>query len=119
MNPKKKIDIVIIGAGISGLTCARELSKHSNEINLTILEATDRIGGRIKSVISKDGLALELGAEHIHGPKGNPVFNFAYEKGIVRDVSSRQGIYFTCYVNLFWTSIPFMEHYSVKTQLFI
>ncbi|XP_057296453.1 peroxisomal N(1)-acetyl-spermine/spermidine oxidase-like [Hydractinia symbiolongicarpus] len=93
MNPKKKIDIVIIGAGISGLTCARELSKHSNEINLTILESTDRIGGRVKSIISKDGIALELGAEHIHGPKGNPVFNFAYEKGIVRDVSSRQGAF--------------------------
>lgn len=47
---------IIIGAGLSGLTAARELLKHQ-EKDVIILESRDRIGGRI---YTKD--AIELGA---------------------------------------------------------
>ncbi|XP_066927512.1 peroxisomal N(1)-acetyl-spermine/spermidine oxidase-like [Clytia hemisphaerica] len=78
-----KKSVVIIGAGICGLACARELSKFEETIDLSVLEASDRIGGRIRSVVTQDGVSLELGAHYIHGTVGNPVFDFAVEKGIV------------------------------------
>jgi monoamine oxidase len=39
-------DIIIVGAGITGLSAARYLSKHHPEIKFKILEARDRVGGR-------------------------------------------------------------------------
>jgi len=58
--------VVIIGAGAAGLTCAADLGR--NGFAVTILEARDRIGGRIFSQ-PVHGLAapVELGAEFIHG----------------------------------------------------
>ena len=58
--------IIIIGAGASGLSAARTLSKTGKQV--TVLEARDRIGGRIFT--SADGgfsLPIENGAEFIHG----------------------------------------------------
>ena len=75
--------VVIVGAGIAGLTCARELSKYKKHLNVTILEASDRIGGRIKSTKTKDGTTIEMGAEFIHGTVENPIFDYAVEKGII------------------------------------
>lgn len=62
-------DTIIIGAGISGLSCASRLFetpyyKQSNR--LLILEARDRIGGRISSV-KVNGARLDTGANWIHG----------------------------------------------------
>lgn len=59
-------EIIIIGAGASGLMAARELSRAGKKVR--ILEAQDRIGGRIKT-LSEEGFSapVELGAEFIHG----------------------------------------------------
>ena len=61
-----KFDVAIIGAGAAGLAAARDLSGAGKRI--CILEARDRIGGRIDTR-RIDGVALpiELGAEFIHG----------------------------------------------------
>lgn len=53
-------DIIIIGAGLSGLTLGYLLSKHGKSIK--ILESSNRIGGRIQTVMGKLGTPLELGA---------------------------------------------------------
>ena len=59
-------DILIIGAGASGLMAARELVKTDRKV--TILEARDRCGGRIHTLNHKLFLkTAELGAEFIHG----------------------------------------------------
>ena len=67
MTKKNEIhDCIIIGAGMSGLACARELFNEGRDI--VLLEARDRIGGR--TFTKKDptsNLAIELGAEFIHG----------------------------------------------------
>jgi tryptophan 2-monooxygenase len=54
--------IAVIGAGVAGLTVARELYRCGYQ-NIDIYEATDRIGGRTYSIPSPDGLTtFELGA---------------------------------------------------------
>jgi monoamine oxidase len=62
-------DTIIIGAGMSGLACASRLLEHPSyrtEKNLLVLEARDRIGGRIESV-HLNGSRLDTGANWIHG----------------------------------------------------
>lgn len=46
-------DVVIIGAGISGLTAAYNLKKKFKNIKILILEAKDRVGGRTKTIEMK------------------------------------------------------------------
>ncbi len=59
------IDVLVLGAGVAGLTAARALSGAG--LQVTILEARDRIGGRL-STVREDGRAVaELGAEFVHG----------------------------------------------------
>ena len=59
-------DIIIVGAGASGIACAQQLSLQG--VNFKLLEARPRLGGRIYSVVEQ-GMAtgFELGAEFIHG----------------------------------------------------
>lgn len=60
------MDIVIIGAGASGLVAARELSKKGKKV--IIVEARGRAGGRIHTLNDKRfDLPVETGAEFIHG----------------------------------------------------
>ena len=59
-------DVIIIGAGAAGLAAARDLSGSGKSI--VILEARQRIGGRIFTLHEANlPLPIELGAEFIHG----------------------------------------------------
>jgi monoamine oxidase len=58
-------DVIIIGAGVAGLFAASELA--GSGMSVTIVEARDRIGGRIYSIPGPQHYAIELGAEFIHG----------------------------------------------------
>jgi monoamine oxidase len=61
-----RFDIIIIGAGAAGLAAARDLSGAGRSV--AILEARQRIGGRIWTIHTSDlPLPIELGAEFIHG----------------------------------------------------
>ena len=53
--------IVVIGAGMAGLTAARRLSQGDHR--LTVLEARDRVGGRVLSTTLENGAVVELGGE--------------------------------------------------------
>ena len=60
------VDVVVVGAGVAGLAAARRLTEHG--VRVTVLEARDRIGGRISTVRdSRAPVPIELGAEFIHG----------------------------------------------------
>lgn len=66
MEVNNHYDILIIGAGAAGLMAANELCKAGKKV--AIIEARDRIGGRVHTVENPDfSLPAELGAEFIHG----------------------------------------------------
>jgi monoamine oxidase len=60
--------IIIIGAGVSGLTIASGLSQQ----DFLILEARDRIGGRVYT----NDKNMDMGAAWIHGSENNPLNKF-------------------------------------------
>ncbi len=55
--------IVVVGAGIAGLTAALRLSEGGFDV--TVLEARDRVGGRLLSVKLDNGAVVEMGGEWI------------------------------------------------------
>lgn len=59
--------VIIIGAGLAGLTAGHILGKTG--IDYTILEASQVVGGRIRSLEGFADFPIELGAEEIHGRK--------------------------------------------------
>lgn len=58
-------DVLVLGAGMAGVTVARELARAGLEV--VVVEARDRIGGRIRSIRDFCGGAVEAGAEFVHG----------------------------------------------------
>lgn len=50
--------VLIVGAGLAGLTCARHL--HRQQIDVTLLEASNDVGGRVRSDVV-DGYILDRG----------------------------------------------------------
>lgn len=72
--------IIVIGAGASGIAAANEL--HYAGHTVIVLEARDRIGGRVWTDTRLDNTPLDLGASWIHGITGNPIWNLAQEYGI-------------------------------------
>jgi monoamine oxidase len=95
MQPEETIDVVIIGAGAAGLAAWREL--HSAGLNPVVLEARNRIGGRILTDRSADSL-VELGAEFVHG-KPPAIWSIlekarleVLESSGTRMVSSKEGL---------------------------
>jgi polyamine oxidase len=70
--------VVVIGAGMAGLAAARQLADAG--VNVTVLEARERIGGRMWTDTSL-GMPIDLGAAWIHGTKGNPLVALANQAG--------------------------------------
>lgn len=74
-----QFDTIVIGAGVSGLTAARQLHRAGQRV--VVLEARDRIGGRLHTV-RRDGVATDLGASWIHGINDNPLFDLVQAYGL-------------------------------------
>ena len=68
--------VVVVGAGLAGLGAARTL--HDRGIEVVVLEARDRIGGR--AYTNEHG--VDLGAHWIHGSEGNPLTNLARQLAV-------------------------------------
>lgn len=66
----ERIDTIVIGAGVAGLTAARLLVGARQRV--VVLEARDRVGGRV-ATDRQSGLVTDLGASWIHGITDSPV----------------------------------------------
>ena len=78
--PAKRI--VVIGAGIAGLTAAQTLRQQGHSV--TVVEARDRLGGRLWTSKRWQHMPVDLGATWIHGAQGNPLSALADRIGAKR-----------------------------------
>ena len=74
--------VVIVGAGIAGLAAASRLTAAG--IDCIVLEARDRIGGRLHT-IDLAGTPVDLGGSWIHHPIGNPMSALCDQLDVGRD----------------------------------
>ena len=74
--------VVVVGAGIAGLAAASRLCRAG--VPCVVLEARDRIGGRLHTV-DLAGAPVDLGGSWIHHPVGNPMSALCDQLGIARD----------------------------------
>lgn len=72
--------VIVIGAGAAGLACARDMRLAGMDV--TVLEAQDRIGGRLKTSHQWADMPIELGASWVHGVRGNPAAALARQAGL-------------------------------------
>jgi monoamine oxidase len=72
-------DVVIVGAGLAGLTAARDLVAAGRSV--VVLEARDRVGGGVLNVDLGDGVITEGGAEFI-GPTQDRIAALAKDVGV-------------------------------------
>ncbi len=74
-------DVIVVGAGLSGLVAARELQRRG--IAVLVLESADRIGGRVMGVTTALGSRLDLGGQWI-GADHHTASALAAELGITQ-----------------------------------
>jgi monoamine oxidase len=67
---RRREDVVVVGAGLSGLIAAREVARAGRSV--AVLEARDRVGGRMFDRPIAGGEVVDLGAEFI-GPTQNHI----------------------------------------------
>lgn len=72
-------DVVVIGAGVSGLTCARDLQRAG--FHAVVLEARDRIGGRLHTLKLPGESPVELGGQVVHG-RGSAAWRMIEAEGL-------------------------------------
>lgn len=73
--------VIVVGAGVAGLAVANALG-HAG-VGCLVLEARDRVGGRLHTV-DLGGAAVDLGGSWIHHPVGNPMRSLADVVGVGR-----------------------------------
>lgn len=77
-RPGKRV--IVVGAGMAGLGAAAELRRAG--VRPIVLEARDRIGGRVHTVEDL-GAPVDLGAAWIHDSRGNPLTEVARREQLV------------------------------------
>jgi monoamine oxidase len=73
------VDVCVVGAGYAGLVAARRLQQQGQSV--CVLEARDRVGGRIWSERQADGTTLDRGGAWL-GPQHDAMHDLAREMGV-------------------------------------
>ena len=77
-----KKSVIVVGAGIAGLSCAYELTRYGHQV--TVLEASGRPGGHVRTLHDPfaDGLYADMGAEHFYYPGYTQYWRYLHEFGL-------------------------------------
>jgi monoamine oxidase len=78
MPERLEVDVCVVGAGYAGLTTARRLAQNGKSV--VVLEARDRVGGRIWTQQLADGTPIDRGGAWL-GPEHDAMFGLAGEVG--------------------------------------
>ncbi|KAL7882001.1 hypothetical protein AOLI_G00088500 [Acnodon oligacanthus] len=82
MSVSRDAKVVVVGAGFAGLAAAATLVQAGFQ-HIKILEANGRLGGRVCTTKPFTENIIELGANWIHGQKGNPLFQLAKDQNLL------------------------------------
>lgn len=128
------VDVVVIGAGMSGISAAADLVEAGK--NVIVLEAKDRMGGRLFTDRESGTAPYEFGCSWIHESLDNPLYQLALDNGIEvkyddgeivaydhkgpiageRQIAQAQGD-FDAYVGLYYTRNPDSKDLSLKEMV--
>jgi monoamine oxidase len=95
-NTGERGSVIVIGAGVAGLAAAHYLKRHS--FRVTVLEARERIGGRICTE-THWGVPIDLGASWVHGTRNNPIAKLARTYGLPTAKTDYDGLPLVYMVN--------------------
>src|SRR5262245_19076494 len=86
-----EFDVAVIGAGAAGIAAARRCA--ATRARVTVIEASDRIGGRCITDTTTFGSPFDRGAQWLAAPDLNPVVPLAMKSGLdMASASSSQRI---------------------------
>ncbi|MDO5648796.1 FAD-dependent oxidoreductase [Paracoccus sp. (in: a-proteobacteria)] len=86
------LKVVVVGAGMAGLAAAKQLAGRGHEV--IVLEARDRLGGRIWTSDAWADAPVDLGASWIHETDGNPLTPLAHDAGAKLMTTSYNSVVF-------------------------
>lgn len=75
----RSVDVAVVGAGLSGLVAARQLTQRG--LTVCVLEARDRVGGRTLNADVAPGKIVEVGGQFV-GPAQRAILRLAAELGV-------------------------------------
>lgn len=91
----QRFDVIIVGAGLAGISAAKELEHFGDKKKVLILEANDRIGGRAYlGKIGKNRVPIDYGGAWIHGVPTNPLTGLVDLMGFKRQRTELELPYF-------------------------
>lgn len=86
-----KASVIVIGAGIAGLKAALDCARQG--LFVTVLEARNRVGGRVQTIHGPNDEPIELGASHWEGFSHMNIFqNYFSQRNLQKPVISKKDI---------------------------